>query len=415
MRRWRPILSGALQREALAAVAAVADDVAKSGERLRDPSLISGGAGLAVFHAYVRHARLRPGGAPATQHSLQKAVEAVASVTMGPMLFGGFSGVAWAVAHLQGKRQSSDEEGPTEAVDAALVGFVSRPGWKGDFDLVSGLVGLGVYALERLPSHAAISLLESIIDRLEETAVRRPGGLTWHTRPSLIPRQQREVCPSGYDNLGLAHGAPGVIALIGAAYASGIRRRVCRRLLAGAVPWLLRQRLENSPGARFPAWIAGRGKRGRCRSAWCYGDPGVAIALFTAARNAGERGWEREALAIAHEAAQRPPAETGVVDAGLCHGAAGLAQIYNRFFQATGHAAFRGAARFWFERALAMRRPGRAAGGFRIRDVDEKGRETWRAERGLFGAAGIALALLSAATSIEPEWDRVLLLSTAQQ
>jgi hypothetical protein len=37
---------------------------------------------------------------------------------------------------------------------------------------------------------------------------------------------------------------------------------------------------------------------------------------------------------------------------------------------------------------------------------------SWMAETGLLtGAAGVALSLLAAATSVEPEWDRVLLVS----
>ena len=241
--------------------------------------------------------------------------------------------------------------------------------------------------------------------------MRRPGGLTWHTRPELLPTPQRKQCPDGYDNLGLAHGVPGVIAILAASSAAGIRKSIARRLLDGAVAWLLRQKLEGSPGARFPAWVAEGQKNLGCRSAWCYGDPGVSGALFVAARCVGDRDWEREALAVARGAARRPPEQAGVVDAGLCHGAAGLAHVFNRMFQATGDATLRRAARYWFARTLAMRRPGRGVGGFLAQEEDKKGKKSWVGAPGLFGAGGIALALLSAATSIEPDWDRMLLVS----
>jgi len=331
---------------------------------------------------------------------------------MGSSLFSGFAGVAWAMAHLQGRFFAPDSGDSTEAVDEALVGFVRRPGWRNDYDLISGLVGIGVYALERLPSRAAVSCLEGVVDRLEETAVRRPEGITWHTRPELLPSHQRKECPSGYDNLGLAHGVPGVIAVLGAAHAAGIRRRVSRRLLDGAVSWLLRQKLSDSPGARFPAWLVEGRKGERCRSAWCYGDPGVAVALSSAARCVGNLEWEREALELARGAARRPPEQAGVVDAGLCHGAAGLAHVFNRMYQATGDATLRRAARYWFARTLAMRKPGAGVGGFLAQEEDKKGKRSWVGAPGLFGSGGIALALLSAATSTEPEWDRMLLVST---
>ncbi|HKG93849.1 MAG TPA: lanthionine synthetase LanC family protein, partial [Gemmatimonadaceae bacterium] len=127
------------------------------------------------------------------------------------------------------------------------------------------------------------------------------------------------------------------------------------------------------------------------RSAWCYGYPGVAAALLAAARAAGEPGWERAATELALRAARRPPDECGVVDAGLCHGAAGLAQIYNRLWQATGDERLRRAATDWAHRALDFPVP------------DDPGL--------LVGAAGVALALLATVSDVEPEWDRVLLLS----
>jgi hypothetical protein len=150
-----------------------------------------------------------------------------------------------------------------------------------------------------------------------------------------------------------------------------------------------------------------------CRSAWCYGDPGVAAALLGAARSVGEPTWEREALEIARAAAARPAEEAGIVDAGLCHGSAGLGHLFNRMYQTTGDEALGQAARFWFERTLAMRQPDLGVGGFPASSVREDGTRYWRDDPGvLTGAAGVALALLAATTSIEPAWDRILLLST---
>jgi hypothetical protein len=125
-----------------------------------------------------------------------------------------------------------------------------------------------------------------------------------------------------------------------------------------------------------------------------------------------EPAWEREALAIARRAAARPAEQSGVADAGLCHGAAGLGHLFNRMFQATGDACLAEAARFWFEQTLQMRRPGRGVGGYEARHLDGDRKVTWKADPGLLmGAAGIALALLAATTSVEPEWDRVLLVA----
>jgi hypothetical protein len=101
-----------------------------------------------------------------------------------------------------------------------------------------------------------------------------------------------------------------------------------------------------------------------------------------------------------------------VVDAALCHGAAGLGHIFNRMFHATGEELFAGSAQRWLARALELRRHGEGIGGFLAAENHPEGGFNWVEDRSfLTGAAGIALALLAATTAVEPSWDRMLLLS----
>ncbi len=371
-------------------------------------------AGLAVFFGYLGQAGFGSRYERAARRFLESASDAVESVTMEPSLYGGFAGVAWALSHLGRRPVGSTQVSSTDAVDEALRTFLNRPGLRVDYDLVVGLVGLGVYALERLPALSAVACLEGIVDRLEEASRRGADGISWHSAPELLPPWQRKLCPRGYYNLGLAHGCPGVIGLLGAVWAAGIRRRTTRRLLDGGVAWLLNHKRRQRNGTQFSAWIAPGSPGEDCRSAWCYGDPGVAAALLVAARCAGEPAWEREALKIARRAAQRPLIQSGVLDPGICHGAAGLAHLFNRLYQATGDATLRRAAKDWFAETLGMRQSGRGIGGFRVLAAREDGTKYWDDDdRGILtGAAGIGLALLAAATPVAPEWDRMLLLSS---
>jgi hypothetical protein len=72
---------------------------------------------------------------------------------------------------------------------------------------------------------------------------------------------------------------------------------------------------------------------------------------------------------------------------------------------------------FWFERALDMFRPGTGIGGFsRYARRFGSSASTWEASPDLLdGSIGVALALLGAVSSIEPQWDRLLLLSSRAQ
>lgn len=98
------------------------------------------------------------------------------------------------------------------------------------------------------------------------------------------------------------------------------------------------------------------------------------------------------------------------MDAGICHGSAGLAHIFNRFFQATGDSLFKEAAIFWIRQTLSQR--GRTGvGGYNgMRWLNDNGHVRWKYNRGILtGAAGVGLVLASALSAVEPEWDRLFL------
>jgi lantibiotic modifying enzyme len=218
--------------------------------------------------------------------------------------------------------------------------------------------------------------------------------------------------PEGLYDLGLAHGNAGILALLGQACARGVAAAEARALLAGAVPWLLAHQNPSGSPSRFPTRIVPGQENGSSRVAWCYGDLGIAVALLVAARGAREPDWERTALGLARGAAARSLEDSGVADAGLCHGAGGNAHLFNRLFQATGDPVLGQAARTWAGRALEMRRPGEGIGGYLTLVPNQRLEKEWAEDPGfLTGAAGIGLALLALATPIEPSWDRALLVS----
>jgi hypothetical protein len=495
--RARPLLTGALRERALDAVQDVARALASPAqvaamERIRprgtgpDATLASGHAGIALLYAYLARAE-RAGDAELSaarmgtdDHAevamryVDEAITAMAEQPMSAGLYAGFPGIAWVVTHVEtllagladagtdatdtidtidttgatGEDGAAAAAGEPDAdgaaddgaaddgageIDEALLGLVRTQPWTHDYDLISGLVGMGVYALERLPRPAAQQCLADILDRLDERAERGPDGTTWHTPPALLPPHQLVEHPDGHYNLGLAHGVPGVIGLLGAMWAADVARPRVGPLLERAVAWMLSRALPPGLGARYD-WAQGSAPNAGpaagidaaadagaaaeapkpTRSAWCYGDPGVAAALLLAGRATGNARWIEEARALALGIAGRAEADAGVVDAGLCHGSAGLAHVLYRLYQGTGEPALAEAARAWLARTLDMRAPGMTpnVAGFRARSSDAQGTPCWEADPGLLtGAAGVALALLAGLGHAPPDWDRVLLLS----
>jgi lantibiotic modifying enzyme len=409
---WQPILTGPEADRAAAAIGAVARDLAAwPAFAENDPfgaSLATGEAGLALFFSYLHRARPAAGYGELADERLDRAVDRLATSFHQPGLYQGFTGIAWTVEHLRNRQ----EEDPNEAIDRALFDLLAKSPWRDYYDLTSGLAGLGAYALERWPATLATSCLARVCERLEELAVPQEIGIAWPTAEWHLQPRERQGFPHGMINLGVAHGVPGVLPVLAQAAVVGAAAESARSLLRGAVAWLLAQKLPANSQSVFPtAWGPGA-KPAPARTAWCYGDLGIAAALLVAARATGEPAWEAEALGLARSAARRDPEACGVRDACLCHGAAGVGHLFNRLHQETGDPELLTAARTWFERALDMREPNRGVGGVVAWGPDVTGKVKWWDDPSLLtGATGVALALLAATTPLEPTWDRFLLLS----
>lgn len=404
--------------EANAAMAAVTEIAAALRSRLNDeqqdpnPSVFlgSGAAGVAVFFAYLQATLGGDSDGHIAAEYLGLATNALATRAMRPSFFGGFTGISWAAQHIANLRASSRDELGDE-IDLALQKYLGHSPWKDAYDLVSGLVGLGIYCLERGNFPAVVRCLELIVTRLDELAEHSEGEVRWFTGPHLLSPAQKQISEHGYYDLGVAHGVAGIIPLLGKLYRLGIERKRVGGLLEGAVNWLLRQRLDGAAPSSFSAFVVPGYPAIGCRLAWCYGDAGIATALLLAGRSAGNEKWETEAIALARKAASRDRESCLVRDPYFCHGACGLAHIFNRLYQATGEQLFARAAKSWIVTTLGFREPGRGAAGYTVAPTD-RDEENGPSERFdiINGIAGVGLSLLAATSDLDPNWDRIFML-----
>jgi len=166
--------------------------------------------------------------------------------------------------------------------------------------------------------------------------------------------------------------------------ASSAHAPLARGLLEETLAFLLTEKKDRSTWA-FPAH---EGVDEPARLGWCYGDLSVAFALLWSARALENARLEVLALDVARRSTARSPASGAVTDAGLCHGASGIAHMYRRLYEASDDDVFDTAADAWYGRALAY--------------VD-------RGSLGEFlnGQSGFALALLGRARELGA-WDEVL-------
>lgn len=360
---------------------------------------------------------------------LNASIEDAATVSGYLGLHGGLCGLGWVVEHLSrllaetssskepsGTSDSTeidcDEGDPNGEIDAVVSRTIRKLNWSRGYDLIGGLVGYGVYFLERLPARAAVEGIHRIIDHLDSLAEHTSQGVSWHTRPGILPDWQRTLCPSGYYNLGVAHGIPGIMHFLGESLAAGIGAERCQRLLEGSFQWLMAHQRPPGSLSRFDSWVTPE-RSSDSRLAWCYGDLGLMAVLLQVARRSGRSDWHEFAHSLLDHCLAWPVERSGILDAGLCHGAVGVAHIFNRIYQADGDPRCLEASLAWYERALAMRLPGTGVGGFlSFTRPDAAGPVVWEPSPAfLDGAIGVALGLLAALTPVPPGWDRMLQLS----
>jgi len=386
---WRPILAGAERQAALDTVLAIADALIALPEETLPAQLGRGAAGFSLFFCHLgRHSGV-------AEH--RELAEHYAALAMERMTG---TGIAWLLEHLrtQGYEVEADV---TEDVDALLLERLSGP-YDGEFDLIGGLVGLGIYALEGQMNERRRQILERVIARLAEVAQPRPAGCSWLAPPMYLGDDPR--FPDGGDNFGMAHGTPGVIALLGATAARGLFVDQARPLLERAVSWQRTYDQVQHPYRRYAYSIVDPSQRSRL--AWCYGDPGIAVALLIAARGLGDEALGAQAEALITSSTRCPPEQAGIEDAALCHGAIGLGHLFNRLGQATRSEVLIESARDWIRRGLAMRKLDVGIAGYQANYRGE-----WIDDPGyLTGAAGIGLGLLAAVSESPPTWDQPLLL-----
>jgi len=408
---WRPfLLPEGVKKEALSALHAIAHALPGPQDGHIGANLAGGHAGLAVFHAYYSASGLdgHDHRGLAVAH-LESAVSLLPHYADSPGLYGGFTGAAWAVDHLESMGLFEAEEDLNEDIDAALITELTRRPYVGLCEIINGISGYGFYGLDRGARGQGRQVALAALETLEAAAEKQDGLITWFNAPEALHPLALETHPNGCHNLGLSHGVPGAIGFLAEAVSAGID--AARPLLNGSVEWLLAQAGEHANGSRFGYSVGETHKAHGSRLAWCYGDLGIAAVLMLTARRAGRADWEAEALKLAQACAARPLDGAGVMDAGLCHGSIGNAHIFHRLWQATGDPALEKAALDWLRHGLEMRKPGEPFGGFLAWHAPAPGsRETaYVPDPSLLeGAAGIGLALLAFLAPQEPNWDRFL-------
>ncbi|HEY9473992.1 MAG TPA: lanthionine synthetase C family protein [Mycobacteriales bacterium] len=306
-------------------------------------SLADGAAGTALLHIERAHAQVGDWG---VAHAwLANAAQSDIVATTGSGLYFGAPAVAFAL-HAACTDGSDRYTRALSTLDRSVIALTHRridqahariasghlPKFT-EFDVISGLAGIGAYLLHHRPGDDALERVLSYLVRLSEPL--RSGGETlpgWWTDHGPDARTSPDY-PGGHGNFGMAHGIAGPLTLLASARRRGITADGDLEAVERICAWLDTWRQDRETGPWWPQWITKdelhRGRvhqPGPLRPSWCYGTPGVARAQQLAAiavRDAGRQQLAEQALAACLSDANQLGR---ITDSSLCHGWAGLFQ-----------------------------------------------------------------------------------------
>ncbi|MEU3521600.1 lanthionine synthetase C family protein [Streptomyces sp. NPDC006654] len=308
-----------------------------------------------------------------------------------------------------------DAAAPTPS-DAAGDASPVRPAASGEFDVLSGLSGIGRYLLGCRPDHGDV--LEEVLaglvrlgDPVRVGGHEVPGWWTGDTPAS------RSEPVRGHFAVGMAHGVAGPLALLALAERDGTGVAGAGRTAERMAEWLLSWRQWDEAGPFWPATVTlheqltGRLKGpSQPRAGWCHGSPGISRALYLAGRAFGRPAWTQAALDSLTAALVRALSLHPVDNTGLCHGWAGLLRITQLMARDTGEPDLHSQLGTLADAVMRRFRP-ETPFGFAL---STPGEAHLAADRAGFleGAAGTALALHAYSQHAAPAtgWDTALLI-----
>jgi lantibiotic modifying enzyme len=325
----------------------------------------------------------------------------------------GLIGILWLTQFLRNKGviTMEEEDIPTEIVHELSAYSIVQSVDQLNCDLLHGGFGFWAFLLESMDLPEKEKLVRDQLNALNKITLRTPQGCNWKIDPGIFKKNDDEemlIDAVSSTHLGLAHGISSIVVLLAKTRMQGYAEQETAQCIHKGLTHLKSLRIKDKKGHYlYPMIVLNDQPQQGGRLAWCNGDLSVAHAFWMGWKATEYEDYKMEALQILDNAVTLNKQHAGIVDAGLCHGAAGIAQIFKRFYWETGEGAYAKAAQEWIARSLEMANYEDGYAGYKTFASDKYGGP--HPEYGfLSGVAGIGLALLSFLSETPTEWDRVL-------
>ncbi|WUR11431.1 lanthionine synthetase LanC family protein [[Empedobacter] haloabium] len=299
--------------------------------RPEEISLANGAAGTLLLQAHLYGLAPTAARRARIAETIEVLVAAVQSRDLPVTLWTGLVGILYAFEYAHAVDPAllpSPVAAFVADIDELLAGYVARRDASLGFDLITGLAGIGTYALMRSDGGAARELYRTVESVLAEQSESAAAGRVWRTAGRFLgPLAPAESRKHGHVDLGVAHGLPGVVLLLAGALRHGLATGDTTRYLREGAAALVALRGEPVDGACYPYYSS---QRGGSRLAWCYGDLSVGFALHAAGAALSDPALGETAHVLVAERLAQPDESFGLADHALCHGHAGVLHLVGK-------------------------------------------------------------------------------------
>lgn len=216
---------------------------------------------------------------------------------------------------------------------------------KGNYDFLHGAMGALYYFL--IGTEVLNDYAKKIISKLHSIVEFTPAGTMYWPFFDIkdVYKLEKNI------NLGLAHGQPSIVAILSKAYRLDPTDNILKGLIENATKTIIHYKYQDSRNSLYPSIrpiLQNNNYSKDSRMGWCYGDLGIALALWDVGEVLANKSFQSEAFECIKKSALRKDLQEGYVrDAAVCHGSAGIMYIFDKFSQLSNENKYKDEVNYW--------------------------------------------------------------------
>jgi len=335
-----------------------------------DIGLLSGKAGITIFMYYNARYFKNERYEEYAQQILEDVFNDINNGNLFPTYCSGIAGICWAVNHLvEEEFIDKDNLHVLDEFDEYLYKAMQRCIERDDFDFLHGATGIVFYFTKRAEKNKnVIKYLEHYVQKLNDYAIFDEEKQTAKIVSTVLDENEQ---PKKIYNLSMSHGMSSIIIILCKIYALIEDQSDCYKLIEGMTNYLSSCEKPMNPVTYsiYPSYVEVDGNKNDTygRLAWCYGDLNQGYAFLAASEILKADELCEKAKQVFLQLNKRKDKLVQLVrDAGICHGASGIALIASNLKSRYNNSLFIDIRKHWIRIVLEFYNNANGIDGFKM-------------------------------------------------